>query len=635
MFRPAPMLRVDILLMQNDLADVTRALAEAALLHLGPVGKLPARRRPGEAAARELLSRLRLFVAKLQQVMSALQVVPAAAGIIPAEDLAAWERWLDHLAERVAKGERRLRELGRLRERIEDSALVLEALAGAEGDLSELRTLRFAFFSAGWLPETEMARLRDPGRGVTVFPLHRRGRDQLVAVLAPRQKRARIEERLAEAHFRPLEIPDTLAGSFRQAPERLGRLRLKVGQRLALQEARLAGLRSEHGELLRIRLQSVLAASLLAETEAAFGYTERVAVLGGWLPENRFADLRALLQEKTGGRFVLRQAIGRGEETPVQLSNPAVVRPFQKILSVYGTPAFGEIEPTPLLACGFVLMFGLMFGDLGQGLLLATAGWLLRRQTRFREEGAIVVEVGCSAALFGLLFGSFFGREDLFPPLWFSPMHDIPLLMGAALAFGIAMVLAGLILRIVNGLRLEGGLSVLTDRFGVAGLVFYAGSVAMALLVWREMLPAAAFGWLLVPLAAVFCHPFVAGRESGEKKGLALLLAEGVIEVLETVLGFLANTFSFLRLAAFGLAHVGLFMAVYALAERMEALPLGPLWVAVVHLTGNVVMVVLEGLVVSIQAVRLQFYEFFGKFFRGGGVPYRPLTLQAVAERRG
>jgi V/A-type H+-transporting ATPase subunit I len=213
-------------------------------------------------------------------------------------------------------------------------------------------------------------------------------------------------------------------------------------------------------------------------------------------------------------------------------------------------------------------------------------------------------------------------------------MHNIPLLMGTALAFGIVLVVFGLILRIVNGLRLERSLAVLTDRYGVAGLVFYSGAVVTALLVWRQLAPAAIFFWLLVPLAAVFCHPFVSGDEAGGNRHLPLRLAEGAIEVLETALGFMANTFSFLRIAAFGLAHVGLFMAVYAMAEGVENWPLGALWVAVVHVAGNLVMLVLEGLVVSIQAVRLQFYEFFSKFFRGGGVPYRPLTLQVVTERR-
>jgi V/A-type H+-transporting ATPase subunit I len=236
------------------------------------------------------------------------------------------------------------------------------------------------------------------------------------------------------------------------------------------------------------------------------------------------------------------------------------------------------------------------------------------------------------AALFGLLFGSIFGREDLFEPLWFSPFHDIPRLMLASLVLGVSLILTGLLLRILNGLRTERLWAVLTDRFGVAGLVFYAGSLATAVFVYRDILPAAALLWLTVPLAAIFCHPF-AERES-KWIPTGMLLAEGGIEVLETILGFLANTFSFLRVAAFGLAHVGLFMAVFAVADQVREAAFGSLWVALVHVTGNLVILVLEGLVVSIQAVRLEFYEIFSKFFRGTGVIYRPLALETGLERR-
>jgi V/A-type H+-transporting ATPase subunit I len=634
MFRPAPMLQVDVLLLQKDQAAVTRAMAEARLLHLRPLRTLPPRARSRAVDARQRAGELRAFAARLQQVMADLGVDTAGSDVIPVVELASWERWLAQLATRVARNEQRRRELVRLQERLGDFEHLVEALAGVRGRAEELRSLHFTHLSLGRLPETELERLQDTASRMAVFTLHRLDGEVLTAVLGVRRERARIEERLAEAHFRPLELSSAFAGSFQQLRERIGRLRIRLRQRLAAQEARRSGLRAEHGELLRRRLHSVRAESLLLEAQAGFDYAERVVLLGGWLPRRRFDDLQALLQQTTGGRFILRQTVARGEETPVQLANPAVVRPFQKILSIYGTPAFDEIEPTPLLAGGFVLMFGLMFGDLGQGLLLAIAGWLIRRRTRFREEGTIIVEVGFSAALFGLLFGSIFGREDLLPPLWFSPMHNIPLLMGTALAFGIALILASLVLRIVNGLRLEKGAAVLTDRYGVAGLVFYAGAVVTALLIWRQLAPAAMLFWLLVPLAAVFCHPFVSGDEAGADRHRSMLLAEGTIEVLETVLGFMANTFSFLRIAAFGLAHVGLFMAVYAMARGVEDWPLGALWVAAVHVAGNVVMVVLEGLVVSVQAVRLQFYEFFSKFFRGGGVPYRPLTLQVVTERR-
>ena len=147
------------------------------------------------------------------------------------------------------------------------------------------------------------------------------------------------------------------------------------------------------------------------------------------------------------------------------------------------------------------------------------------------------------------------------------------------------------------------------------------------------MLAPGTLALLVLPLAAVFFHPFTEQREKGETPAY-LLCAEGLIEVIETILGFLANTFSFLRVAAFGLAHVGLSLAVFALAEQALQLPLGLFFAGLVHLIGNLVILVLEGMIVSIQAVRLEFYEFFGKFFRGGGIRFRPLALDPLAERR-
>jgi V/A-type H+-transporting ATPase subunit I len=357
-----------------------------------------------------------------------------------------------------------------------------------------------------------------------------------------------------------------------------------------------------------------------------------VALLSGWVPRRRLAELKGGLAASCGERYSLRRLPAQGDETPVALENPGLIRPFQKILAVYGTPSYEEVEPTPLLAAGFVLLFGMMFGDLGQGLVLAAAGWGLRRFTRFRQEGLIVTEVGISAALFGLLFGSCFGFEGLIPPLWFSPMHEIQLLMGVALGLGVVLILTALALRIRNARRESSLPALLTDRYGVAGLVFYAGAVLTLLLVWQRLVPPPALAWLALPLAGVFLHPLVKG---GGGEGVGMRLAEGGIEVLETVLGFLANTFSFLRVAAFGLAHVGLFMAVFALAAVVRELPWGGLWVILVHLVGNLIILALEGLVVSIQAVRLQFYEFFSKFFRGGGVAYQPLALAAASEKRG
>jgi vacuolar-type H+-ATPase subunit I/STV1 len=326
MFRPAPMLQVDVLLLQRDQAAVTRAMAGASILHLRPLRTLPPGARPQAAAARQQAGELRAFAARLQQVMADLGVEVAVTDVIPVDELAPWERWLDQLAIRVARSQQRWLELIRLQECLDDLEQFLGAIAGVEGRIEELCSLHFTHLALGRLPETELERLRDPASRMKVFPLHRLDGEMLTAVLGPRRQRARIEERLAEAQFRLLVLSPALAGSFHQLHERIGRLRVRLLQRLAAQEARRSGLRAEHGELLRRRLHSVQAESLLLEAQTGFDYAERVVLLGGWLPRRRFDDLQALLQQATDGRFILRQAVARGDDTPVQLANRCIGR---------------------------------------------------------------------------------------------------------------------------------------------------------------------------------------------------------------------------------------------------------------------------------------------------------------------
>ncbi|NIQ94693.1 MAG: hypothetical protein GWN87_11110, partial [Desulfuromonadales bacterium] len=340
----------------------------------------------------------------------------------------------------------------------------------------------------------------------------------------------------------------SLPGLERRLRNLVGNLDLHVRNLLSRKYA----LQERHRVRLQSWLRSLRTEILLLEAHRRFGYTERSAVLGGWAPSSRFDDVRQAIEEVCGCQYAVFRRPADQEDTPVEVFNPRIFRPFQKMLAVYGTPDYRELEPTPLLAVGFVLLFGMMFGDLGHGLVFVAIGWALRRKTdRWRDEGLIVMEVGGCAALFGLLFGSVFGYEELFPPLWFSPMHHIPLLMIVSLSVGISLIVTGLGLQIYNGWRQGQKAAVLTDRNGVAGLLFYVGAIISGLLIWRGILPTSAALWLALPLAGVFLHSFVAAEE---QRPVGMEIAEGLIEVMETVLGYLANTFSFLRVAAFGLA---------------------------------------------------------------------------------
>ncbi len=632
MFQPQQMLRVRIVLLQRDLPAASRALAAAGILHLQRESGLE-EVLGSDPAVPDQLARCRGLQASLQALLRRLSATAAAEAVPPPLDLPGWEAWSGRLRQRLQRLDRRREELARHRQELAALDTFFTVLAGVAGGPKDLRELHFSRLFLGFLPKEDFAlpvAAVDGEVALQVFPWA--GGEVLLALLASRRQADALAAELGALRFTDLHLPVALTGSFAEARERIGRLQKRLRRGLETLEEKWQRLRRVNVPLLRSRLAAVRDECRLLAARFDFGYTERTVLLGGWVPADRAGLLERALERCCGSLYLLRAAAAAGEDTPVLLANPRLIRPFQKLLAVYGTPVYGEVEPTPLLAAGFVVLFGMMFGDLGQGLLLLAGGLLLRRFSRFREEGSIVAQVGVAAGVFGLLFGSFFGRARLFPPLWFSPLEDIPALLTASLALGIVLILIGLVLRIWNGIRRGEGMALLTDRFGLAGLIFYAGTVATALLIYRGVLPAVSVLWLGLPLAAIFLHPF--SEQRGEGEGIGMRIAEGLVEVMETVLVYLANTFSFLRVAAFGLAHVGLFLAVFALADQVRGLPLGSFWVFLVQVAGNALILVLEGLVVSVQAVRLEFYEFFSKFFHGGGVIFRPLALEAGPERR-
>lgn len=633
MLRPRPMAQVEILLLQRDLAKVLRTLARARIIHLHRMEVAGPNEEGFGRFGGDLHTRYAAFIGLLEKILGEMGISAAPGRILDPGDFSEWEDWAGQLRQRLARLRRRHEQMTRLRLYLGLLNIFMRRLTSVEGDFSELGDLKFTLLRLVLVPTAGLGELPLAIPGLTVYSLKQTGDNLLVAILAPRRRQVDLERSLVESGIVTVALPTQISCPFSAAPDRVMALRKQVRRRLRRLENKMSKLRQENETLLRDRLHTIKVESRLLKAGEELGYTGRTVAIGGWVPQRRLAELRETLDGTCSGGFILHHARARGEDTPVLFFNPALFRPFQRLLSILGTPTYGEVEPTPLLALGFLVLFGMMFGDVGHGLVLLTCGVIIRRFSRFRDAGLIVAEVGVVAALFGLLFGSIFGREDLFAPLWFSPFHDIPRLMLASLVLGVSLIMTGLLLRIFNGLRTERIWAVLSDRFGVAGLVFYAGSLTTAVFVYRGVLPAVALLWLAAPLTAVFCHPF-AEREARRLIPTGMLLAEGGIEVLETVLGFLANTFSFLRVAAFGLAHVGLFMAVFAVADQVRQAPLGPIWAALVHVIGNMVILVLEGLVVSIQAVRLEFYEIFSKFFRGTGVTYRPLALEPGNERR-
>jgi V/A-type H+-transporting ATPase subunit I len=322
----------------------------------------------------------------------------------------------------------------------------------------------------------------------------------------------------------------------------------------------------------------------------------------GWTSAG--ADLLESAVDRSGARALLRlPPAPPGLRAPMLLANPPWARPFEVFAQALGMPSGTEADPSALLAVVVPLMFGYMFGDVGQGLVIAALGFALRWRFGLAR---LFVAGGLAAAVFGLLFGSVFGLHVLHP-LWMAPLDDPLTVLLVPLAGGAALLTLGLLLAAVEAhWRGELGRWLSTD----AGLLV-AYVALLASLAWPPALGVAAAGSVL----------FCLGHGWHARSPVAAAVAIG--ELVERLLQVLINTLSFARVGAFALAHAGLSSAIVALMDAAGH----PLAAAAVLLLGNVIVMLLEGLVVSIQTTRLVLFEFFARFLEGQGRVFRPLPL--------
>ena len=356
----------------------------------------------------------------------------------------------------------------------------------------------------------------------------------------------------------------------------------------------------------------------VCETLRRVPFREGIYVLAGWMPEPRLAAVAERVRAVAGEPVVveaLPPARGR-RSVPSLVRNPAWLRPFEVLVDTFGLPGYDELNPTLIATIVFLFTYGMMFGDLGHGALLALGGLALRRRTPF---GTVIAAAGAAATAFGALYGVAFGRPVM-EPLWLQPLHAIFPLLIAAVAAGAVILNVGFALGLITTWRAGDRPRFWLGTSGVLGLAFYWALLGGGLAAVRGLLPVGLWLGLVAPLAlAVWYREPLIERAHGHTKSFAGHTVTGFFQLFETVIANVSNTLSFIRLGAFAVAHEGLSAMVlqYGLAP-------GGLGVLVI---GTVLIVGFEGLIVAIQALRLQYYEFFGRFFQGRGRPFRPLAF--------
>lgn len=310
---------------------------------------------------------------------------------------------------------------------------------------------------------------------------------------------------------------------------------------------------------------------------------------------------------------------------PTKLKNPKIFKPFEMFVEMYGLPAYNEMDPTIFIALTYTLMFGIMFGDVGQGLVLLIGGFLLYRFKRM-NLAAIISLAGVWSTFFGFMYGSIFGFEDKLNPVWMRPMDNIMTTLMLAVGFGMMLILIAMIINIVNAVRAKELGTVLFGQSGLAGMICY-GTAVVCIVLYVTGHPIPATGILAVavgvPLVAIMFKEPLSNLVERKSKilpdgSIAMYIVEALVELFDVVLSYATNSISFVRVGAFALSHAGMMGVVLTLAGYESG---SPNWIVVV--LGNIVVTALEGLVVGIQVLRLEYYEMFSRFYKGSGKPFK------------
>jgi len=465
-----------------------------------------------------------------------------------------------------------------------------------------------------------------------IYPLKREGGMLITLLIGLKRDRILLDNILKDLAWQKVDYPDIHQGLSGDVEDKLMveiqvcKAKLEEVNRKIKSTAQIY-----RDDLAQIYSFTVLKRSLL-EAKKYSCTTEKTVLLSGWVPRQERARVVAQIKNVAGASYVEERAPEDldvpKDEIPVQLKHNVFFKPFELLIDSYGIPRYGTIDPTIFVAISFLLMFGAMFGDVGQGAVLCLVSLFLTRskKEKVRQAGALLRYCGISSCVFGLLYGSAFGFE--FQSLWIKPMENIFKVIKVSVIFGIGMISLGIAFNVFNALRDQDYVKAIFDKAGlIAGVVYWAGiGLVSKAFMFKSQVPPA-YGIVLISgLVLLFFKPLVEILFRKKHEGIFISFTESAVDILEIVMGYLANTVSFLRIAAFSLAHVGLFLAIFELSRIERDIAAGILSVVTVIL-GNVFAIALEGLVVGIQSVRLNYYEFFSKFFVSGKQLYRPLTI--------
>lgn len=374
----------------------------------------------------------------------------------------------------------------------------------------------------------------------------------------------------------------------------------------------------------------------------AYRYHENF-VLVGWIPADKEKDIVNKLLEIESIEVNTSDAKEEIKHNPpVRHKNNFFAKPFEYYTQMYGTPNYSEIDPSMFLAITYSLLFGIMFGDVGHGILLLIASVFMCKKMKM-ELGRLLIPCAISSTFFGFVFGSVFGFEHLLDPIYHAlfGFEEKPIevmesqwtmtIIYSAVGIGMVLVVIAMMLNIYSSIKRKDIGNALFGVNGLSGLVFYSslviGLVCTLVLGVKIMTPLYIIFLIVLPLILVFLREPLSELVNGEKdfmpQNIGSFIVDNFFELFEVCLSYVTNTMSFLRVGAFVLVHAGMMQVVFVLANMF-----GSTGYIVTVILGNILVCGLEALLVGIQVLRLEYYEMFSRFYLGDGRPFKPVKVQ-------
>lgn len=555
-------------------------------------------------------------------------------------DLNEMSAYMEQLERKREEIEEVKRELEGVIQANKDALTQVENIEGMDISLDDIFSCKYVNVRFGRLPLDSVDKLQYYGNQPFVYRSFKEDSSySWCMVLSTPKYEREVDNILSSLYFERIRIPDFVHDTPEKAEENLkAEIESDYQQLASIEKERDDMIQACQGRLQEIKGRLLFLENTFEARKYVVGLGERFTITG-FAASDDVKKIEAVFADIKDVEIAARPAYSDRRFTPpTKLKNSWFTRPFSMFVEMYGLPNYEDIDPTPFVALTYTLLFGIMFGDVGQGLVLILVGWLAAK-LKHMKLGEIGIRIGISSTLFGFVYGSVFGDEHLLDPLYQSLFHleekpievmgsdfIMPLLI-CAIAIGAVLIVLSMSINMYIQIKHKNWCELLLSQNGIAGIVFYiaflggaAAQFGFGIAVFSKLYVLAL---IVLPLLLIFLKEPIEHKVIGKPMfpdGFGGFFTQSFFELFEVCLSFITNTISYLRVGGFVLSHAGMMLVVTLLMEMVSGA--GSIAVAIF---GNLFVMCLEGMIVGIQVLRLEFYEMFSRYFSGDGIAFQSL----------